>query len=103
LKDQTDEWSDQGGTVGFIGIGGKGIVGAFCVTDAIRSEAKDVIQTLVESGIEVMMLTGDGDGAAKSVAKQIGLPASAVRSQLLPEDKLHYVSSLIQPPSTQFI
>ena len=98
LKNQTEEWSDQGGTVGFIGIDGKGIVGAFCVTDAIREEAREIVTSLMDGGIEVIMLTGDGEGAAKTVAKQVGLPDSAVHSQLLPEDKLHFIASMIQPP-----
>jgi Cd2+/Zn2+-exporting ATPase len=98
-KNQTEEWSGDGGTVGFIGIEDKGIVGTFCVTDAIRPEAKGIVKSLLDGGIEVIMLTGDSEGAAQSVAKQIGLPPSAVHSQLLPEDKLHFVGSLIQPPS----
>lgn len=103
LRTQIEEWSELGGTIGYIGIEGKGIVGAFCVTDAVRHEARDVVNAFLDSGIEVMMLTGDGDGAAKSVAKQVGLPASAVHSQLLPEDKLHFVGSLIQPASKECI
>jgi len=99
VKNQTEAWSGAGGTVGFIGIEDKGIVGTFCVTDAIRPEAKDIVKSLLDGGIEVIMLTGDGEGAAQSVAKQIGLPSSAVHSQLLPEDKLHFVGSLIQPPA----
>eukprot|EP00956_Cyclotella_meneghiniana_P010609 scaffold14762_cov36-Cyclotella_meneghiniana.AAC.1 len=40
------------------------------------------------------MLTGDGDGAARVIGEKIGLPNSSIHSQFLPEDKLHYVSSL---------
>eukprot|EP00547_Thalassionema_nitzschioides_P001762 CAMPEP_0194215920 /NCGR_PEP_ID=MMETSP0156-20130528/18048_1 /TAXON_ID=33649 /ORGANISM="Thalassionema nitzschioides, Strain L26-B" /LENGTH=1072 /DNA_ID=CAMNT_0038944565 /DNA_START=46 /DNA_END=3261 /DNA_ORIENTATION=+ len=97
FKDQAESWSSGGGTVGFIGIEGKGIAGIFCVTDSVRAEANDVIKTLLEGGIEVIMLTGDSEGAANSVAKEVGLPTSSVHSQLLPEDKLHFVGSLIQP------
>jgi Cd2+/Zn2+-exporting ATPase len=97
FENNADEWSNKGGTVGFIGIEGKGIVGAFCVTDSVRDEANQVVKDLLHGGIEVIMLTGDGDGAAMSVAKQVGLPESSVHSHLLPEDKLHFVASLIQP------
>jgi len=88
------EWSEEGGTVGYIGIEGVGIIGMFCVKDTIRDEAEAVISFLQQSGIEVIMLTGDGDGAAQAVGKEIGLTESCIKSQLLPEDKLHYVSSL---------
>ena len=97
-KALTEGWSRNGGTVGFLGVEGFGIVGAFSVSDAVRPEAKDVIRQLTDEGIEVIMLTGDSEGAAKAVARQVGLPDSAVHSQLLPEDKLHYVGSLIEPP-----
>ena len=99
FKEKTEAWSQDGGTVGFLGMEGIGIVCTFSVSDAVRPEAKDVIQQLLDGGIEVIMLTGDSDGAAKAVARQVGLPESAVHSQLLPEDKLHFVGSLIEPPA----
>lgn len=92
--DWAEEWSDEGGTVGYIGIEGVGIIGIFCVKDTIREEAPNVVSTLLQKGVEVIMLTGDGQGAARAVGKQIGLDESCIHSQLLPEDKLHYVSSL---------
>ncbi|KAL7451685.1 hypothetical protein ACHAWC_003502, partial [Mediolabrus comicus] len=92
--DWAEEWSDEGGTVGYIGIEGVGIIGMFCVKDTIREEAPCVVSSLLESGVEVIMLTGDGQGAARAIGKQIGLEESCIQSQLLPEDKLHYVSSL---------
>jgi Cd2+/Zn2+-exporting ATPase len=100
-QNHAKEWSHAGGTVGFIGIDGEGIVGAFCVKDAVREEARDVVSSLFQVGIDVLMLTGDGDGAAKAVAEQIGLPVGAVHGQLLPEDKMHFVGSLVAPPATR--
>jgi Zn2+/Cd2+-exporting ATPase len=94
-KVQSEGWgTDHGGTVGFIGVENEGIIGSYCVTDVVRSEAKGAIDALLSAGIQVVMLTGDGDGAAQAVAKRIGLPASSVHSQLLPDDKLHFVASL---------
>jgi Zn2+/Cd2+-exporting ATPase len=96
-KEMTEGWSKSGGTVGFLGLDGVGIVGTFSVSDAVRPEAREVIRQLTEGGIDVIMLTGDSDGAAKAVAREVGLPESKVHSQLLPEDKLHFVGSLIEP------
>jgi len=96
-KQYTDwaaEWSDEGGTVGYVGIEGKGIIAIYCVRDTIREEAPSVVSALHQSGVEVIMLTGDGQGAARSVGNQVGLDESCIQSQLLPEDKLQYVSSL---------
>jgi len=88
------KWSEEGATVGYIGIEGLGIIGMFCVKDTIRDEAYDVISSLHQSGIEVIMLTGDSEGAAQAVGREIGLAKTSIHSQLLPEDKLHYVSGL---------
>jgi Zn2+/Cd2+-exporting ATPase len=103
-KVQAESWgTDHGGTVGFIGVENEGIIGSYCVTDVVRSEAKGAIDALLSAGIQVVMLTGDGDGAAQAVAKRVGLPASSVHSQLLPDDKLHFVASLkSQSPRRSF-
>ena len=94
-KNNAHEWNKEGGTVGFIGIDGLGIVGMYSVADTVRSEAREVVTTLLEDGLNVLMLTGDNDGAAKFVAKKVGIPESCVQSQFLPDDKLHYVASLL--------
>ena len=51
------KWSDEGSTVGFIGIEGVGIIGMFCVADVVRSESKEVIETMSRDEIDVFMLT----------------------------------------------
>ncbi len=91
------EWSNTGGTVGFIGISDDGIIGMFCVMDVIREEAKAVIQGFMDAHIDTMMCTGDSSAAAYAVAREIGIPRGSVHSQLLPEDKLHLVGSLKRP------
>jgi len=88
------KWNQEGGTVGFLGIENKGIVGIFSLADSIRKEAKHVVQTLQNDDVEVIMLTGDGDGAAKAVGKEVGIADECIHSQFLPEDKLHYLASM---------
>ena len=72
-----EDWSDEGGTVGYIGIEGVGIIGMFCVKDTIREEAPHVVASLLQSNVEVIMLTGDGQGAARAIGKQIGTSAKS--------------------------
>lgn len=94
-KNHAESWgAKHGGTVGFIGVEQEGIVGSFCVTDVVRPEAKETIEALQLAGIRVLMLTGDGDAAAKSVARQVGLLDNVIYSQLLPEEKLQFVTRL---------
>jgi len=88
------KWDEEGGTVGYIGIEGQGILAMYSVTDTIRDESRHVVTSLINNNIHVIMLTGDGEGAARTIGEKIGLPISFIQSQFLPEDKLHYVSSL---------
>eukprot|EP00979_Chaetoceros_neogracilis_P007551 scaffold1598_cov259-Chaetoceros_neogracile.AAC.1 len=92
-KARANQWNEEGGTVGFIGVKAVGIVGMFCVADGIRPEARNVVTSLVNDEVKVMMLTGDGDGAAKAVARAVGLPLECVQSRLTPDAKLHCVAS----------
>ena len=61
-KATTEDWAEAGGTVGFISIEGEGILGAYCVADKIRDEAKNVVRILNTMGIEITMITGDQQG-----------------------------------------
>jgi Cd2+/Zn2+-exporting ATPase len=96
-RNRITEWNNTGGTLGFIGSEKDGIIGMFCVKDVVREEAKAVILELKEARIDTMICTGDSDTAAQAVAKEIGIPSGCVNSQLLPEDKLHFVGSLKRP------
>ena len=37
------DWLESGATVGFLSVEGLGIVASYCVADAVRQEAKDVV------------------------------------------------------------
>ena len=90
-------WVATVGSVGFIGTDQDGIIGVFCLRDAVREDARAVIKGFRNAGIETIMATGDSSVPALAVAREIGMPRGAVHSQLLPEDKLHFVGSLKRP------
>jgi Cd2+/Zn2+-exporting ATPase len=92
-KAKAEQWNSEGGTVGFLGVKGAGILGMFCVADGVRPEARAVVTSLINDEVKVMMLTGDGDGAAKAVARAVGLPLDCVQSRLTPDAKLHCIAS----------
>lgn len=98
-KIAADQWMREGATVGFLGIDGVGVIAAFAVTDKVRPGAQQSVDSLLREGYDIVLLTGDCDGAAHAVAKQVGIRPGAVHSQLLPEDKLHFVGSLKRPQS----
>lgn len=69
------------------------LVGAICISDPLRDEAKQVLSDLRELGIkQIVMLTGDSESCAAHVAKQLGI--DTYHAQILPEDKSTYVQEL---------
>ncbi|HJW85729.1 MAG TPA: cation-translocating P-type ATPase [Candidatus Brocadiaceae bacterium] len=89
---QISELEKQGKTVVLLGSQ-KELLGIIAVADKVRREAKDVIQTLKQEGIKkVIMLTGDNEGTAESIAREVGV--DEYYAKLLPEDKVAAVKKL---------
>ena len=68
------------------------IVGIYAVRDDIHPKAHDLISALKLLGIVPVMITGDQNGPAKSVAEELGI--SIFHSQTLPQDKARLVRQL---------
>jgi len=75
----------------FVAQEGK-FLGTLVVADTLRPEATKAIQDLKSMGLKTVLLTGD----AKVVAEDIGgkLGVDEIAAELLPEDKLAFVSRL---------
>ena len=61
------------------------LVAKFELTDTIREGAKEAIAHIQDLGIHVVMLTGDHEKSAKSVAHAVGI--KEIHAKLLPQDK----------------
>ncbi|KAL3916554.1 MAG: hypothetical protein SGILL_005124 [Bacillariaceae sp.] len=90
-KHSLKAWEIEGGTTGFMSIGDEGIVCMYCIADAVRPEAKEVVQKFNATGIHVAMLTGDRRDTALAIGQPIGLQQDQIKSELLPEEKLNIV------------
>lgn len=68
-----------------------GILAAvICIEDPLRQEAVDVIKALKQEGInKVVMMTGDSEKTAASIAKRVGV--DEYYAEVLPEDKASFV------------
>ena len=61
-----------------------------CIEDPLRKEAADVVRALKATVLEkVVMMTGDSEKTAASVARRVGV--DAYYSEVLPEDKAKFV------------
>lgn len=71
----------------------KKFIGSILISDEIKDESRQVISELNLLGCRTMMLTGDNEEIAQSVATQIGL--TDYKSSLLPQNKVEEVSKLL--------
>lgn len=68
----------------------KKLAAVICIEDPLRSEAPGVVRKLKENGFEkVVMMTGDSERTARSIAAAVGV--DAYFSEVLPEDKARFV------------
>ncbi|MFN6529119.1 heavy metal translocating P-type ATPase [Nostoc sp. ChiSLP03a] len=109
LRKKAQSWEQQGKTVVWVAQkgkragaqGGRGaeVMGVIALADEVRAEAAATITRLKKLGVEqIVMLTGDNQETAHSVAKTVGI--DRVYAQLLPEDKLNIIRRLQQQYQT---
>ena len=86
--------NSQIGTVVYVALDGN-YAGCITIADTLKSTANDAMIALKQAGIrETVMLTGDNAPAAQAVAQALGI--DQVYSQLLPDDKVTQVETLLQ-------
>ncbi|MEZ0323866.1 MAG: heavy metal translocating P-type ATPase [Hydrogenothermaceae bacterium] len=91
VKVYVDELHNRGESVLFL-VKDKEIVGLIGVSDHIRKEAPDVIKKLHNMGREVILCTGDNEGAAEKVAKFLGIKKFFARA--FPDEKARIIKDL---------
>lgn len=91
VKHQVAQLQAKGKTISYLAVEGK-LAGYTVISDAIKASSRNAIQTLMEQGIDVIMLTGDNELTAKSVAAELGL--KHFKAQCLPGDKLNEIKRL---------
>ena len=66
------------------------LVGVICISDPLRPEAAQVLNSLRALGIQnTVMMTGDSERTAAAIAKQVGV--DHFFAEVLPEDKANFV------------
>lgn len=70
-------------------------MGYILIADVIKTNSKEAVKTLKDSGIrKTVMLTGDNKAAAEAVGKEIDI--DEIYSELLPADKVEKVETLLK-------
>ena len=91
LTARSEELSNLGQTVVFVSIEGEPL-GLLGISDPIKADSKEAIEKLQESGIRVVMLTGDNRATAETVANIVGVDDFI--AEVLPQDKANEITKL---------
>lgn len=86
---EAKEYLQQGCTIIYIAVDRKA-AGYIALSDTIREESTAMIDQLTALGVQPVLLTGDHENAAKSIADQLHI--SEVHAGCLPEDKLNWIA-----------
>lgn len=91
VESKLTELENLGKTAVLLAVESK-LSGILALADTVKQSAKIAIQGLKSKGKEVIMLTGDNERTAKSIASQLGI--DRVISQVLPQQKEQVISAL---------
>nr|CRL78880.1 copper/silver-translocating P-type ATPase [Mycolicibacterium malmesburyense] len=88
---ETAQWRDEGAIILHVVVDGE-VVGAIKLADEVRRESREAVAALRGQGVEVVMITGDAEAVARSVAADLGI--ERVFAGVRPEDKAAKVAEL---------
>ncbi|GAB3698303.1 heavy metal translocating P-type ATPase [Nocardiopsis oceani] len=85
------QWGAQGAIILHVLADGA-VIGALRLADGIRPESRDAVQALHATGVQVVMITGDAQAVAGTVAEDLGI--DRVFAGVRPEGKSAKVAEL---------
>ncbi len=91
LDGRAEELQRRGRTVVFVAVGGR-LAGLVAVSDPIKSTTPEALRSLRALGLRVIMLTGDNERTARTVAETLGI--TEFQAGVRPEDKHDRVKAL---------
>jgi len=88
LADQAETLRREGASVMYLAQDGR-LAGLVAVADPVKETTPEALRTLKESGLRVVMATGDGVTTAEAVARRLGI--DEFHGEVKPQDKLKLV------------
>ena len=77
------------------------LIALFGLADKVRTQARKAVDRLQKMGLQVVMITGDAEAVAKTVANDLGIDRYYAR--VLPQDKAALIRKLKSEKSVAFV
>jgi Cu2+-exporting ATPase len=77
------------------------VLAVFGLADQVREQAREAVENLRDMGVEVVMITGDAEAVAKTVADDLGIDRYYAR--VLPQDKASIIRRVKSEKPTAFV
>jgi Cu2+-exporting ATPase len=90
---KTEMWSKENKSIIYYGKESS-LMAIFAITDPLKPTSAQAVQTLEKRGIEVHMLTGDGNKTAQMIGETLGI--KHIQAEVMPTDKETYIQNLQQ-------
>lgn len=91
LQKEAEQYVEKGCTIVYVAIN-QVISGFLALSDTIRKESADMIKRMNKVGVEPILLTGDNEKFANTIAAELKI--GRVYAHCMPEDKLKHISDL---------
>ena len=91
LDGPADTLAQQGKSLAFVAVQGAAR-GVIAVSDTIKPGVSDSVEAIRSMGVDVVMLTGDNEKAARAIARQAGI--DEVIAGVLPAEKAEHTAAL---------
>jgi len=93
LEPHQTTWESEGKTVIWLAVNGN-LEAIMAIADALKPSSLTAVKALQKLGLEVVMLTGDNQQTAQTIANQVGI--TQVFAQVRPDQKAAMIKSLQQ-------
>ena len=91
LNEHASQLQGQGHTVIYVAVDGS-FAGLLAVSDPIKESTPDAVRTLHQLGLRIIMLTGDNEATARTVAETLGI--DEFKAGVRPQEKYEFVQEL---------
>lgn len=100
LKQRLSKLQAEAKTVIQVGLNQQ-VIGLLAIQDVPKTNAKQAIANLKVQGLRTVMLTGDNERVAQSIAQDVGI--DDVIANVLPNEKAHYVEKFQKAGKVAFV